>query len=342
MKRREGTAVPLSWSPVLPAALTALLLCAGPARADDGGAAAAPGDPDAPAVARAFDGDAPLPDAPALARGCGKDYGCEFRIIPGLSRELTTAVVSAGNAAINCTNKPIVVERTVTLESSTTDNIAGEISGSATLEGTIDNTTNVSGSAGVDNKTEISHTDHTAPTDKGPNADIVNGASLGVAGSVSGAAELKLSAKATFALAFQARYSHTWKRTSTETTQVKFTVKSGDELQFGVLNAMTRTVGELTVNGTGKLIKNIVVDSPSSVNVSTVVAQTFSARDRCLSLHPGFTPAPNPAPTPAPAPPPGNRGVAGGGVFEAPPRTDGARPVGQYRLTSDGRWASPA
>ncbi|MER7771534.1 hypothetical protein [Kitasatospora sp. NPDC096140] len=323
----------------MPAALAAIALCAAPAAADSGGEPAA--GPAPTAAAQAFDGDTPLPDAAALARGCGKDYGCNYRFIPGLSRELTTAVISVGNAAINCTNKPMVIQRTVVLESSTTDNVAGEISGSATLEGTVDNTTNVSGSAGVDNKTEVTHTDHTAPTDKGPNTDIANGASIGVGGSLSGAAELKLSARASFSLAFKATYSHEWKRSSSETTDVKFTVKSGDELQFGVLNAMTRTVGELSVNGTGKLIKNIVVDSPSTVNVSTVVAQTFSARDRCLSVRPGFTPAPTATPTPNPPPAPGtgNRVAGtGGGQSEAAPRGAGARPVETYRLTPERTW----
>ncbi|MGV9269581.1 hypothetical protein ACWDRR_33560 [Kitasatospora sp. NPDC003701] len=319
----------------LTAAVTVLALGAGPATAQ-GGAAPAPG---AEAVEPVPGGAAPDEDAPALARSCGQEHDCSFRVLPALSREYTTAVLSVGNAAINCTNKPIDVYRTVVLESSTTDNIGGEISGKVGLEGVIDNTTDVSASATGSNKTEVTHTDHTAPTDKGPNADIANGATLAVGGTVTGAAQLKLSAKATFELAFKATYSHEWKRTSTETTQVKFTVKSGDELQFGVLNAMTRTVGELTVGGIGKLIKNVIVDSPSSVNVSTVVAQTFSARNHCLSLRPGFTPAPNPTPTPQPAPPPGNRGVAGGDLVEAAPRTDGARPVGQYRLAADGSWA---
>ncbi|MER5867053.1 hypothetical protein [Kitasatospora sp. NPDC002040] len=300
---------------VLPAAaLTALALCAGPAAAEE-----APVE-DTAAAAQAFDGDTPLADAPALARGCGQEYGCSFRVLPGLSREFTTAVVSLGNAAVNCTNRPITVERTVALESSTTDNIAGEISGSATLEGTIDNTTDVSGSAGISNTTTGTHTDITAPSDKGPNADIANGGSVTVAGSVTGAAQLKLSAKATFALAYRASFSHEWKRTSTETTTVRFTVRQGDELQFGVLNAMTRTVGVLGVDGTGKLIKNVVVDSPSTVNVSSVVAQTFSATDRCLSLRPPGRSLPD-------------------GLLEVAPGAAPAGPVERYRLAPEGSWA---
>ncbi|WP_329500755.1 hypothetical protein [Kitasatospora herbaricolor] len=312
----------------LPAALTVLVLCAGPAGpafAEDGAAPVpeAPAPVSAPATgqaAQAPGGDAPSDEAAAIAHRCGGEYDCSFRIIPGLSRELTSAVASVGNAAINCTNKDIDVYRTVVLESSTTDNIGGEISGKATLTGTIDNTTDVSAGVTGSNKTEITHTYITAPSDKGPNAEIANGATLAVGGTVTGAAQLKLSATATFELAFKATYSHEWKRTITETTQVKFTVKSGDELQFGTLNAMTRTVGELRVDGIGKLIKNIIVDSPSSVNVSTVVAQTFSASDRCLSMRP-----------------PGRS--LGDGLTEAPPRTDGARPVARYRLGVQGEWA---
>ncbi|MFJ8039786.1 hypothetical protein ACIRBX_04620 [Kitasatospora sp. NPDC096147] len=272
------------------------------------------------AAAEAFDGSTALPDAPTVAHGCGGEYGCSFRVHPGASREYTTAVMSLGNAAINCTGKDLDVYRTVTLESSTTDNLSGEISGSAAIEGSIDNTTDVAGSVGVANKTEITHTDHTAPTDKGPNADIANGATLAAGGTVGAAGQLKLSAKATFALAFKLAFSKEWKRTSTETTQVKFKLKAGDELQFGVLNAMTRTVGELSVDGTGKLIKNVTVDSPSSVNVSTLVAQTFTSPGRCLTLRP-----------------PG-RALAEG-LLESGPRTDGAVPDVRYRLTAEGSWA---
>ncbi|MGW4649567.1 hypothetical protein [Kitasatospora sp. NPDC004289] len=272
------------------------------------------------AAAEAFEGATPLPDAAAVARGCGGEYGCSFRILPAGSREFTTAVMSLGNAAINCTNKPIDVHRTVILESTTTDNVSGEISGTATLEGTVDNTTTVAGSVGVSNKNEITHTDHTAPKDKGPNSEITSGATLAAGGSVGASGQVKLSAKATFSMAFKATYSKEWRRTNTETTQVKFTVRPGDELQFGVLNAMTRTVGELSVDGTGKLIKNVTVDSPSSVNVSTLVAQTFTSPDRCLTLRPPGRALPDQ-------------------VLDLAPRTDGTRPDARYRLTADGAWA---
>ncbi|AUG75836.1 hypothetical protein CFP65_0915 [Kitasatospora sp. MMS16-BH015] len=298
------------------AVLAALLLAVGPGA---GPAFAEPGAEEQPA-AQAFDGETPIADAPAVARGCGQAYGCEFRLIPGLSRELTTAVSSVGNGVINCTDEAITVHRTVVLESSTTDNIAGEISGSATIEGTIDNTTDVTGSAGISNTTSGSHTDSTAPKDKGPNADIANGGSVNVAGTVTGAGQLKLSAKASFTLAFAARYSHEWKRTATETTQVMFTVKSGDQLQFGVLNAMTRTVGDLLVQGAAKLIKGVVVDSPSSVNVSTVVAQTFTNKSACLSLRPTK--------------------AAANGLLEVPPSSVPAGVGERYRLGADGSWAA--
>ncbi|MFG2818713.1 hypothetical protein ACGFX4_04715 [Kitasatospora sp. NPDC048365] len=305
MRRWKGLAV-------TPTVMAVLALGAAPALAED--ATSAPGSAVAPSPS-AED------DAPAIAHKCGQEYDCSFRIIPGLTREITSAVASVGNAVINCTNKPIDIVRTVVLESSTTDNIAGEISGRAALEGTIDNTTDVSGSVSGSNKTEVTHTDITAPSDKGPNSETTNGGSISVGGSATGAAQLKLSAKASFELAFKATYSHEWKRTSTETTQVKFTVKSGDELQFGTMNAMTRTVGELTVGGIGKLIKNIIVDSPSTVNVSTVVAQTFSATGRCLSLRPGGR-------------------ALGGGLIEAAPRADGTAPTGRYRLDAGDAWTA--
>ncbi|WP_282203793.1 hypothetical protein [Kitasatospora fiedleri] len=273
-------------------------------------------------VARAFDGDTPLPDAAAVARGCGHDHGCSFRFIPGLTAERTAAVVSVGNTVINCTNKKINVYRTVVLESSATDNLEGEISGSATVEGTVDNTTDVSGTVAGSDKTENAHTDTTAPTDKGPNTDVTNGTTTTVSGSATGSGQLKLTATAAFQLAFKAAYSHEWKRTNTESTQVMFTVGIGDELQFGMLSAMTRTVGVLSVDGTGTTVKNILVTSPSSTNISTVVAQTFNAKDYCLTLRP-------------------QRALPGAepGVYEGAPHPAGERPQARYRLTADREWA---
>lgn len=292
----------------LPAALTVLALCAGHAVADGGGAAAG----------------APSEDeAAAIAHDCGTEYDCVFRILPEVSHEYAAAVVSVGNGVLNCTNHPIKVDRTVTMTSSTTDNIAGEISGKAGIEGVIDNTTNASASATTNTKTEITHIDHTAPKDKGPNEDIANGSSQAASGTVTGAAQLKLSAKASYELAFKATYSHEWKRSVAESTVVTFLVKDGDELQFGVVNAMTRTIGELHVDALGKLIKNVVVDSPSTVNVNTVVAQTFAVPDKCLSIRP-----------------PGRSAAAGGGLVEVPPRPAGAVPDARYRLTADGTWAA--
>ncbi|WP_051733087.1 hypothetical protein [Kitasatospora phosalacinea] len=288
---------------------------AGPAFADE----SAPQQAVEDLVARAFDGDTPLPDAAAVARGCGREYGCGFRFLPGLAVERTAAVVSVGNTVINCTNQKIAVYRTVVMESSATDNLAGEISGSATVEGTIDNTTNVSGTVANSDKTETSHTDTTAPKDKGPNTDTTTGGSSTTSSSATASGQLKLTATAAFQMAFKATYSHEWKRTNTETTQVKFTVDTNQELQFGVLNAMTRTVGVLSVDGTGTTIKNILVTSPSSSNISTVVAQTFNAKDYCLTLQP-------------------TRSLTGSGVHEGAPHPAGDRPQARYRLTGGQEW----
>ncbi|MEV7213280.1 hypothetical protein AB0O31_09335 [Kitasatospora cineracea] len=309
MKRGAALAVAL---------LTVGGTAAGPAFADG----AAPAQPAVEElVARAFDGDTPLPDTAAVVRSCGQEHSCSFRFIPGLTAERTAAVVSVGNSVINCTNKKITVYRTVVLESSATDNLAGEISGSATIEGTIDNTTNVSGTVAGSSKTDTSHTDSTAPKDKGPNTDTTTGATTTVSGSATGSAQLKLTATAAFQLAFKAAYSHEWKRTNTESTQVKFQVGTGQELQFGMLSAMTRTVGVLSLDGTGTTVRNIVVTSPSSSNISTVVAQTFNAKDYCLTLQP-------------------KRAVPGAeaGVFEGTPHGSGEHPLEQYELTDRQEW----
>ncbi|MFJ9609615.1 hypothetical protein ACIRS1_25070 [Kitasatospora sp. NPDC101176] len=66
---------------------------------------------------------------------------------------------------------------------------------------------------------------------------------------VSGSNALHLGAKATFALAFQASFSRQWQVQSTETTKAAFSVSPGDAIQLGVVNATSRTTGELKMPG---------------------------------------------------------------------------------------------
>ncbi|MEU5162778.1 hypothetical protein AB0G74_24655 [Streptomyces sp. NPDC020875] len=309
---------------VVPAFSALALALAPPA-----GAAAGPGgdggsDPGAMPKAGAFAGDRALKSVSEVTRLCGlRDrHTCSFRLDPKRAREYTSAVYSVANGAINCTNEPMTVKRTVTLESSSTDNIGGEVSGSGTVEGEVatDNEVSGSGTGTVqaqqtheesDKASEtkegtgkISTTNHTAPKDKGPNQETTvegeaktsvtaehtttNTDQMTETGSttVASRSNIHLALKGAFTAAFKGTWNRTWSMTNTETTEVTFTIKANDELQFGALNAMTRTVGDLVVDGTDKLVRNVAVDGPSTVNSSTVVAQTFTNPDKCQSLRP--------------------------------------------------------
>ncbi|AUG75837.1 hypothetical protein CFP65_0916 [Kitasatospora sp. MMS16-BH015] len=237
-----------------------------------------------PPVAQAMDGDRPLAGTGEVTKECAKAGACSFRLYDRKPREFTSGVLSVGNAAINCTNGEMEVDRTVTFVTSSTDNIGGEISGKAAIEGGVDTTVTVSASGTLKPGMDNSITQFGPNKDKGPSTGDTVKNSFEAPVTVTGSNALHLGVKASYESAFKASFSKTWQVQTTESTRVVFKVKANDEVQFGVANASSRTVGELLVNGLGKLIKNVAVDSPSTVNASSVVAQTFSAKDKCLSL----------------------------------------------------------
>ncbi|MBD0692609.1 hypothetical protein [Streptomyces sp. CBMA123] len=292
-----------------------------------GNAAGGDGDPSSYPVAQVLDGEKPLASAREVTGLCTTASACSFRMYDRAPREFMSAVLSVGNAAINCTDADMDIERTVTFVTSSTDNIGGEISGSATLEGGVDTTVTASASGNVKPGMTNSVNQNGPNKDKGPYTEdkVQNTVEFPV--TVSGSNALHLGAKATFALAFQASFSRQWQVQSTETTKVAFSVSPGDEIQFGVVNATSRTTGELKVNGGGKLIKNVTVDSPSTVNVSSVVAQTFARPDKCLSLRPSS----------GSNPPPGGRSL-GGGLIETEREPAGRVADAVYVRTAQGTW----
>ncbi|MER7846014.1 hypothetical protein ABTZ03_18910 [Kitasatospora sp. NPDC096077] len=313
-------------------AIALLVPFAAPSSAADGegGGAAADGTPPKLPVAQAFDGDKPLASVQEVTALCAKSAtACSFRMYDRAPREFASAVLSVGNAAINCTDSDMEIDRTVTFVTSSTDNISGEISGTATLEGGVDTTVTAAVAANVKPSMNNSVNQVGPNKDTGPYTEDKTGNTVEFPVTVGGSNALHLGAKATFAAAFKASFSREWQVQSTETTQVTFTVSPGDELQFGVLNAAARTVGELKVNDSGKLIKNVTVDSPSTVNVSSVVAQTFARPDKCLSLRPGSGNGGNPGP--------GNRSL-GGGLVETAPEPAGRVPDAVYVRTAHGTW----
>ncbi|WP_441247803.1 hypothetical protein [Kitasatospora sp. McL0602] len=276
-----------------------------------------------PPVAQALDGEQPLASIREVTSQCAKAAACGFRMYDRAPREFSSGVLSVGNAAINCTDGEMEIDRTVTFVTSSTDNIGGEISGRAALEGGVDTTVTASATGTLTPGMTNSVTQYGPNKDKGPTTEDLVSNAFTAPVTVAGSNALHLGVKATFELAFKASFARTWQAQSTESTKVTFTVSSGDEIQFGLVNAMSRAAGELKVNDTGKLIKNVTVDSPSSVTASSIVAQTFAARDKCLSLRP-----------------PGRSlgGSLGGGLIELAPERSGRAPDAVYVRTALGTW----
>ncbi|QHC23982.1 hypothetical protein [Streptomyces sp. GS7] len=217
--------------------------------------------------ARAFDrNNKPMASVAPVLRYCNKNpKGCNFKMTRALPFQFTSVVKSLGNAVINCTNKPITVERTVQLQTGSQDNLGGEITGSIALEGNI----NVSGevSAGVNGEGNV--TAKTPDMSNGPMAEAGAKAGANASGKLGG----QLGLKATFSGAFKAHYQRTWTTTHTESTMYRMEVKSGDTLVFAANAAMERIFGVLTTNN-GQRITNVIVDAPSSVNSSSFIART--------------------------------------------------------------------
>lgn len=259
--------------PLLTLALAAPLA---PALADSGEAPQ-----DAP-IARAFTADKRAAKVEEVLKYCDtKRSACRFAIDPSRTRDYTTAVKSLGNAVVNCTVDPMSVDRTVTLRTSSTDNIGGEISGKVTAEGTV----SASGEVTTNLSNETSSSNKTPNLKDGPTSE--NGNKTNVSGGAK--ASGSMSAKLAFEAAFKATYSKSWTVDNTETTTYKTVVKPYDMLVFGASSAMRRVVGTLTTDQGGK-VTGIAVDSPSMVNSSTFVAQTYAVPDNLCGR---TRPAPN-------------------------------------------------
>ncbi|MCX5393607.1 hypothetical protein [Streptomyces sp. NBC_00094] len=230
------------------------------------------GEPPAAPVARAVTADGRPAKIADVLEYCGtKRTACSFAIDPKAGREYATAVKSLGNAVVNCTTSDMGVDRTVTLKTGSTDNIGGEISGTITAEGTV----SASGEVTTNLSQEISTTHKTPDLSKGPTSEAGTKTTVGGGGKVAGS----LSAKLAFEAAFKATYSKSWTIENTEETVYKTTVKPYDMLVFGASASMRRVVGNL-VTDTGRKILNVSVDSPSMVNSSTFVAQTYAVPDK--------------------------------------------------------------
>ncbi|MET8976507.1 hypothetical protein ABZX85_12925 [Streptomyces sp. NPDC004539] len=242
------------------------------------------GDPGPMPAARAVGPDGKPAKVADVLEYCGtKKSACSFRINRVLTREFATAVRSLGNSVINCTQSDMSVDRTVTLRTSSTDNIGGEISGKVNVEGTV----SASGEVTTNLSNDITSNHKTPNLKDGPTSE--NGTKTTVAGG----AKLtgSMSAKLAFEAAFKATYSKSWTVDNTEATTYKTTVKAHDMLVFGASAAMRRVTGNL-ITDIGSKILGISVDSPSMVNTSSFVAQTYATPNGVCS---GTRPAGNTA-----------------------------------------------
>ncbi|MCX4403978.1 hypothetical protein OG840_20040 [Streptomyces sp. NBC_01764] len=269
-------------------ACLAVLLPATTASAASSGSAPGPARPAIP-TARAYEKNGrPMKSMRPVLKYCRTKRGaCQFTLDKGhLPLQFFSTVKSVGNAVINCTKSDITVDRRVDLQTGSQDNIGGEITGSIALEGQI----NVSGeiSAGVSGEGGI--TFKTPNMKDGPMSETT--AKGGAQGS--GKVGASLSAKAAFQMAFKAQYQHSWTTTQTESTTYHMTVKPGDALVFGASAAMQRMAGTLTTNQ-GQAVRNVIVESPSTVNSSSFIANTFTAPgDTCDRLRPSGNTAATP------------------------------------------------
>ncbi|WP_416969634.1 hypothetical protein [Streptomyces sp. 4F14] len=267
---------------LVPAVLTSLAL------ATPVSAAPLPeGDPGPPPAARAVGPDGKPAKVEDVLKYCEtKKSACSFRINRVLTREFATAVRSLGNSVVNCTQSDMNIERVVTLHASSTDNIGGEITGKVTAEGTV----NTTGSVTTNLANESSNTHKTPDLSKGPTDETGTKTTVSGGATVSGS----LTARLAFEAEFKATYSKSWTVETTEQTTYKTTVKAHDVLVFGASAAMRRVTGNLLTD-IGSKILGISVDSPSMVNTSSFVAQTYAAPPNvCQGIRPAPTPPPGP------------------------------------------------
>ena len=203
------------------------------------------------------------------------------------------------------------------------------------------------------------NTFHTAPKDTGPNSELTSSAqtqtqvetavtntaqnevtkeaqnqlstTTQATGTVSARDELHVGVKGAFEAAFRLTAGTELAETSSEKMTYKITLKPKDILVLAAQNAMVRTNGVLHVNddaGTST-VENITVDSPSTVNASSLLAQTFTGAEQCETLRPTRDAA-DPQPTQ-----PNRRGATPGLLDTTPP--PGMQPATSRVLKPDTR-----
>ncbi|GHE48513.1 hypothetical protein GCM10018785_17620 [Streptomyces longispororuber] len=246
--------------------------------------------------ARAYHGNRELKDYRKVLEECepaaGKPSPCVFELKE--KKEYNTALVSVGNVVENCTDDTIVITKEAELTSSSTDNIGGEISGSAMFEGTINNTATVTvddtaqvtGSATKQNATESTHqtwSPHSAKANSSSTSKASSQSSATATGQntahVGATDSVLVGARASFTAAFRATFSKSWTSTTSETTTQEFRVRPGRTLHFGASFAMANVTGDMTNKDTGKRLENFSMHTPSTANSSRLIAQAFNSQN---------------------------------------------------------------
>ncbi|WP_338491878.1 hypothetical protein [Streptomyces sp. SJL17-4] len=373
---------------LLPVAAVSLALAATVATAHPSAAALPPlplpeGDGMPTPTATRNGAPAPVKD---VLKSCKGTVNCNFQIAQGPT-EYLSAVTTVGSAIVNCSDADMTVEREVTLTSSTTDNVEGEISGSWTHEGTVDKTvwgenlaehtesaklqntgtTTVTGTKRDQSSTNNGTINHSAPKDKGPNtethsfnatqnettsqtqnqAQTQTEVASSAKGSVTGHNELKVGVKDAFNAAFRHKASRELAQTVQERMMYTITLKPKDVLALGAQNAMVRTQGTLRVNESAGVasVQNITVNSPSTTNASSLLAQTYTDYGKCIGLRPSKHAA-DPQPGPRRDTPAGTPGSTPRDLrttessVEPAPRPVGAAP-GLYEIAGPPSGSSP-
>lgn len=228
--------------------------------------------------AQAFDGERPLSSIKEVTNLCKQGKGCSFTV--DRVQEYRGGVISVGDSYLNCTSKVIYVTRSFSYQPTITDNIGGDISGTAIKTGSVENTSQVNLSGTATGDQSVRHTHETfVPNwaDQISNSRDESRTEGRFSGTISGYTEGSQTAEKSFENSATRSYSRTWENSISSETEISPSVHSGDVLTVGYVGTGHRITGTLKAVGTSKYVKNVTFDEPSFAEASAFVAQTYTA-----------------------------------------------------------------